>query len=220
MKDGKPTKNLFDVPNESSIAYVAKILKKLPQEGVAQTQAKKREHGDIDSTGKVVDEVDLTMDDSPVGSPNHKVQVVEQRSSGHSTTMEHPMMPATPQQSKENTRIDKLEEVVADHGKQLVEIKASVTNLDGKVHRNHEEAKYIFTDFRAVLNEIREAVHRVPVEEKTKENNLVRNDSPSSAETWTSTHYDPGCYNPFEEKEKWMEKIRHHEAIVLRMMTS
>lgn len=205
VKDGKPMKNVFDIPNASSIAYTAAMLQKLP---VIPESIKKRGYEGL-VAAPAENLVDLTAGDTPVSSPNHKVQVVEQgvQAKGNEGTP----FRAEPQLSTdESTRIDKLEAVVTDHGKQLIEIKASVTNLDGKVHHNHEESKYIFSDFKQVLMDIRSTVgmpsttvNDVPMHQQDATG------SPRSVPTMVS-----GCYNPTAEKAMWMERINQHEAAV------
>ena len=69
--------------------------------------------------------MDLTRDEeSPISSPTHKVQVVEQRSNLSVAQGAGALKSATPH--NEPSRMDKLEAVVADHGEQLFFIKASV----------------------------------------------------------------------------------------------
>ena len=78
VKDGKPMKNVFDIPKASSIAYTTAMLQKLPCGVPEQVTVKKRVFG---GTARRSEEalVDLTGGETPVSSPNHKVQVVEQR---------------------------------------------------------------------------------------------------------------------------------------------
>ena len=99
---------------------------------------------------------------------------------------------------------------MSDHGKQLVEIKTSVTNLDSKVHHNHEEAKYIFSDFRNVLMDIRNAVEiTIPSVKEVSMHQPEGGGSLESASTMVS-----GCYDPIAHKAKWIERIRDHETAV------
>ena len=214
IKDGKPSRNVFDIPNASSLAYAESMLKKLPSYEVTVPAVKKRMHSGRKSGSSNLQEVDLTGEDTSVSSPNHKVQVVEQRAGTRQISSETEILMQQSAHTAPKSRLELLEDVVADHGQQLVEIKTSVTNLDGKIHRNHEETKFAFQDFRSVLLEIKGAMNG---NADTPKGSIVQADggSPASEHTGISE-----CYNPITEKVMWQNKITAHESALRAARTN
>ena len=201
FKNEKISKNLVDIPNAQSVAYIECMMQKLPDFGNIQPYLKKRGHGSV-AKPKAPAEIDLTEDGAtPVSSPSHKVQVVEQRAQTTPLPATVALGSSTVSSTTqaESNRIDALEAVVTDHGVQLHEIKTSVVTLNGKINSNHEETRSAFSDFHSLLSEIKNVV-------KTRKGSGGDGDS-----AWEDTG---GCYNPTGAKSILEENLRRYHADV------
>jgi len=199
-RDGHIKKNVMDIPSAISIAYAEEVMQKLPDFGTVQPFLKKRMHGSV-ATGTAKDAIDLTVEGAtPVSSPSHKVQVVEQRAQSFGP-------PATVVQgtstvsstTQEDARFVAIESVVSEHGVKLNELQSGMVELNDKINANHGETRSAFSDFHSLLQEIKNTVQKGP------EHGL--GDDPE--DMWNDA--DGGCYNPFAAKAALEYNLRQYQ---------
>ena len=208
-RDGKQLKNVLEIPNAKSVAYAESMMKKLPEFGDILPFTKKRVHMPSPKS-LATPAIDLTGEKStPVSSPSHKVQVVEQRSVATRVSAGGEHSTVSSGTTNETKRIEALDSVVQDHGKQLKDIQLSMNELDGKILKNHEETRLSFVDFKDVLGEIRFAVTgKVPC-------SAGQHNSDEGMDDWADRNDEEGgCYNPVTAQAYWQEQYRRYNASV------
>eukprot|EP00590_Aulacoseira_subarctica_P007452 CAMPEP_0172436470 /NCGR_PEP_ID=MMETSP1064-20121228/71739_1 /TAXON_ID=202472 /ORGANISM="Aulacoseira subarctica , Strain CCAP 1002/5" /LENGTH=662 /DNA_ID=CAMNT_0013184875 /DNA_START=584 /DNA_END=2572 /DNA_ORIENTATION=+ len=229
-KDGQLTKNVMQLPNKESLAYVDRYKAKFATpETKLPPLMKKRIHSNVSSDGTSTtantlssaetslgqaNVVDLTMNNrESVSSPSHKVHVVEQRVFQETTSPVSSMagsLSSTPGvMSPKTARMHHLESKVASHDKKLNDIQTSVFSLDEKIVTQGEQSSFQFNRFEELLGQI----HGTIV------NSMQRLSEPNHQQTELATMdgievagHEDGAYNPIQHSHDWNEEWRRYQA--------
>jgi len=238
FKDGQLTRNVLDLPCKASLAYVERCQAKFTPKNVTPG-IKKRAHSNVSSDGTLtttsttttqftaerrvaVTEVaiDLTEEDGkPASSPNHKVQIIEQRvfhaNTSPVSSMEGSATLSANAASPKSARMQQLERRVEAHDVRLTAIQTSVCDLDTKIVSQHQETSFHFRKFHEMLNHIHEQIvagvaKAAPAQ--TEQLTVVDEELPDE------DRYEEGAFNPIQHQydwhQTWKEKLRRKVSVL------